>query len=244
MRDKLRELLRCPLDWTSVTNHPFEGSVLEGDWQYAVGAMAVDPDDIPFDEEWIETHFDDWDVAHAVDVLTNRRDETIDFYKTKCAPRLHKLNFVTPAEHGKHYKIGFSRNQIISRTRNRPSLFLENYASADLRQWFWDWFINYFDWYSDRHYLHAIMDPDQEEYNEEDAKLWRRLLSEPHTRLSWSFDDPIGASKGALTNFICYDIHIDTATAHCYPVSEEDAKEIMIDAELVNSDDYFRPENM
>jgi hypothetical protein len=69
MMNKLRELLKCPLDWVEVTDHPFKGSILEADWEYAVGAMAADPDDIPFDEDWIDVDFDEDDIVHAVDVL-------------------------------------------------------------------------------------------------------------------------------------------------------------------------------
>lgn len=244
MMNELRELLKCPLDWFEVTNRPFEGSILEADWQYAVGAMAVDPGDIPFDEDWIEADFDEDDIVHAVDVLRNRRDETTDFYETKCASRLYKLDFKTPAEHGKHFIQGLDEVQIISRTKHGFSLFLHNLDSAFVRQRFWDWAIHYFDDYCDRDSYRAMMDPDEDFYSEEKAKLWRNLLSQPHTRLCWSFDAPIGASRGALTNFICYDIHIDARVVHCYPVTEAEARDIMGDAELVNSDDYFRPENL
>jgi hypothetical protein len=54
MRNELRKLLQCPLDWVVITNQPSKRSILEADWHYAVGAMAVDPDDIPFDEDWID----------------------------------------------------------------------------------------------------------------------------------------------------------------------------------------------
>jgi hypothetical protein len=243
MRKELRELLQCPLDWVPITNHPFKGTILEADWQYAVGAMAVDPDDIPFDEDWIDVDFDDEDIVHAVDVLKNRREETMHFYKTRCAYRLYNLDFKTPTEHGKHFIQGLDETRIISQTKHGSSLFLRTFTSKFLRQEFWDWAIQYFDEYSDRGSYHAMMDPDEEIYTEEKAKLWRTLLSQPHTRLCWSFDLPLGASKGALTNFICYDVHIDTRVVHCYPVTEADARDIMGDGELVNSDDYYRPDN-
>jgi hypothetical protein len=54
MRNELRKLLQCPLDWVVITNQPSKRSILEADWHYAVEAMAVDPDDIPFDEDWID----------------------------------------------------------------------------------------------------------------------------------------------------------------------------------------------
>jgi hypothetical protein len=244
MMNELRKLLKCPLDWFEVTNHPFEGSILEADWQYAVGAMAVDPDDIPFDEDWIDVDFDEDEIVHAVDVLRNRRDETRHFYETKCAYRLYKLDFKTPAEHGKHFIQGLDEARTISRTKHGFSLFLRNLDSEFLRQRFWDWVIRYFDIYSDRDSYRAMMDPDEEDYNEEKAKLWRNLLSKTHSRLCWRFNAPIGASNGELTSFICYDVHIDTEVVHCYPVTETQAGEIMGDAELVNSDDYFRPENL
>jgi hypothetical protein len=241
MKKELKELLQCPLDWVVITNHQFKGSILEADWHYAVGAMAVDPDDIPFDEDWIDVDFDEEDIGHAVDVLKNRREETMHFYKTQCAYRLYNLDFKTPAEHGKHFIQGLNEARITFRTKHGSSLFLKNLTSEFLRQRFWDWAIHYFDDYNDQGSYRAMMDPDEETYNEEKGKLWRVLLSRPHTRLCWRFDLPVGASKGALTNFICYDIHTDTRVVHCYPVTEADARDIMGGAELVNSDDYSRP---
>jgi hypothetical protein len=89
-----------------------------------------------------------------------------------------------------------------------------------------------------------MMDPDEEEYSEVKAKLWRSLLSGTSTRLCWRFDEPIGASKVALTSFICYDVQVGAGIVHCYPVIEADARDIMANAELVTSDDYYRPESL
>jgi hypothetical protein len=38
--------------------------------------------------------------------------------------------------------------------------------------------------------------------------------------------------------------HRHDAHFGCYPVTEAEARDIMGDAELVNSDDYFRPDNL
>ena len=245
MTPELRELLKCPLDWTKVTNRPFEGTILEADWQYAIGATAPDPDDIPFEDILEVYDYDDEEIERAVEVLKDRQCETREFYKTKCAYRLYDLNFMTPVQQAaKHAVKKLDESQILSGTKRGPSIFLRSLDSAYLRQQFWDWLICYFDAYADRESYHFMMDPDDEIYNDEKAKLWRGFLSQPHTRFSWRFDQPIGASRGALTSFVCYDIHLDTKAVHCFPVPEAEATEIMGDAPLVTSDEFCRPADL
>ena len=39
-----------------------------------------------------------------------------------------------------------------------------------------------------------------------------------------------------MTTHMCYDIHLDSKTAHCYPVSEADARATMDGADIVPDD--------
>lgn len=240
---QLRELLKCPLDWVPVINRPFEGSLPEADWLYAVGAMAVDPDDIPFEEDWIDINFDVRELLHAVDVLNNRRCETKKFYMAHCAAQLHSLQFITASDQAKHYVAGLNETQIIARTKgkDKPSLFVKSFSSDDLRNAFWDWVEFYYEPYRDRESYACIMkrhDDSEEEYDDERAKLWRRLLSEPRTRICWRMDSVIGASEGIPADHICYDVHLHTRTVHCFPVTEAKARDIMREAPIVKSNDF------
>lgn len=242
MIHKLKELLKCPLDWETLTNCPYEESILQADWHYAIGAMVADRDDIPYGDFAFEDYTDD-EIAYAVHALNERQREIKQFYKSKCAYRLYYLDFIAPVQQAaKHSVKKLHESQLLANTKyGKPSLFLKTIDGNYLRQQFWNWAICYFDHYADRDSYHAMMDPDEETYNEAKGKLWRRFLNAPHTRLSWRFDQPIGASNGALTSFVCYDIHLDTNVAHCFPVPEDEAEKIMGDAPLVTSDEHCRP---
>ena len=85
-----------------------------------------------------------------------------------------------------------------------------------------------------------MMDPEDEVYNEPESKLSRRLVGEPHVRICMEMSRTIGASRGAPTKYICYDILSDTHFTHCYPVTEKESKAIMGDSQVINCDELNR----
>jgi hypothetical protein len=139
---------------------------------------------------------------------------------------------MTPAEHDKHYSAGLSREQITRSSKNGDSLCLENYSGARLQDTFWSWFYLFFDIVTtDAEYMEFV-NPEGVAYSTPEAKLWRQFLGS-HVRICMNTLQPVGASKGELTSFHCYDVNINSKFAHCYPVPEAEAKRIMGDCGIL-----------
>jgi hypothetical protein len=82
------------------------------------------------------------------------------------------------------------------------------------------------------------MQEGSEQFAAEEARLWRKFLSASHLRIVVDTLKPIGASSGEMTTLICYDLHIDSKTVHCYPVSGDDSR-IIMDGGYALLDDTF-----
>jgi hypothetical protein len=241
MMEELKELLKCPLDWSGFPMQDWDESILKADWYFAMGSCGFDMTDIPDSELELEMlEGDDYEIQQLISNLKMRRNETLEFYMRRGAGKLHGLTFLTPAEHGKHYIPSIDRQEIVSKTNYGDSLFLENLKSDELRFEFWNWVDTFFGGKWDLTSYDMMMDPEEEVYNEPECKLWRRLISESHVRICMEMSRTIGASRGALTKYICYDIHTDTRVAHCYPVTEKEATAIMSDAQVINCEELNR----
>lgn len=245
---ELDALMKCPCDWFEITGYPFEDSILQADWQYALGKTAFEATDLPFtDWERQLLEGDEDEIRYLIELLQIRHDETENFYNSNCAGRLRNLHFVTPAEHGKHYVQGLDENAATKRTKGnkKRSLFFENVSSRELKQEFWDWIMRYcgspWDHSSYELMMEPDMNPDEQERSIPDLVLWRKLLKASHVRVCMKLNRPIGASAGAVTNLICYDIHVDTNIVHCFPVTEADAKEILGEAGGFDYEELNRP---
>jgi hypothetical protein len=243
MMEELKKLLKCPLDWSGFPMQDWDESILRADWYFAMASRGFEMTDLPdgaLELEMLEG--DDYEIQQLISNLTMRRKETLAFYMANCAGKLHGLTFLTPAEHGKHYIPSMGRQEIVSKTNYSDSLFLENLRSDELKLEFWNWVDTFFGGKWDLASYDMMMDPEEEVYNDPESKLWRRLISEPHVRICMEMSTAIGASRGVLTKYICYDIHTDTHVAHCYPVTEMDAIAIMGDAPVINCDELNRTE--
>jgi len=82
----------------------------------------------------------------------------------------------------------------------------------------------------------SLTEPEEYFYNTPLGKLWQKFLTIPNLRIAMNTANPIGASEGDPTSFLCYDIHIDARLAHAFPVSEAKAHQIMEDGEVQIND--------
>jgi hypothetical protein len=73
----------------------------------------------------------------------------------------------------------------------------------------------------------SLTEPEEYFYNTPLGKLWQKFLTLPCLRIAINTVNPIGASEGEPTSFLCYAIHIDARVAHAFPVSEAEAQRIM-----------------
>jgi len=153
--------------------------------------------------------------------LGDRWPLAVELYM-KRAGHLSGLHFMTPAEHGKHFVPSIGEDEIIRRSTHWPSLFLQDYGSARLQATFWGWLSMYFDAIKTPAEYMMFMDLESTSYESPEAQLWRRFV----------------ASDGESSRFLCYDIHIDSKTVHCYPVTEAEAKRILGDAKILIYDGF------
>jgi hypothetical protein len=204
--------------------------ILQLDWHYCLAKYA-ESDGRPCSDEY-QWYYDDPDAPDWVQAqIKVSRDAAAALYKKRVGS-LHSLRFMTPAEYDKHYSAGLSREQITRSSKNGDSLCLENYSGARLQDTFWSWFHLFFDIVTtDAEYMEFV-NPEGAAYSTPEAKLWRRFLGSK-VRICMNTLQPVGASKGELTSFLCYEVNIDGKFAHCYPVPDAEAKRIMGDCGIL-----------
>jgi hypothetical protein len=251
---ELERLMRSPVDWDAETlTEKWEWSILHLDWLHCLRQRMAEGTDVPVTPEDYDDLFEDtentYELDHLLINLRLRHPEAVKLYR-KRGGRLSGLTFLTPAEHGKHFRGTVPREQVTERSKGGPSLFWVNYSSEQLKSTFWIWFRMYFDsvladesgnFFIDPMIVYdRVNEPDNEPnkglYRTPVGQLWQRFLNDPNLRICMNTLQPVGACDGELTSFLCYDIHIDAKIVHCYPVSEADAKRIMDGGEIVVND--------
>jgi hypothetical protein len=253
-RLELEELMRCPVDWEGETHiENWEWSIVHLDWLHCLGECMAEGADVPITPDDYDELFEDaketYEIDHLLINLRLRRPEAVDLYRRR-AGRLSGLNFMTPAEHGKHFRATVSKKEVAARSKNGPSLFWADYRSDLLRSTFWFWFQMFFDsvlWEQSSPFLIAPMivygrinDDENEPANHlrytPVGKLWQRFMHDTNLRICMDALQPVGGCDGLLTSFLCYDLHIDAKTVHCYPISGEEAERIMQGGEIIGND--------
>lgn len=221
----------CPINWEQETRQHWGPNVLEFDWHYALLRNAVRPEDIVLAPEDDELWRDDPDLAIIVPTLRDVREKATKMYYSR-AGRLRGLHFLKPSEYGngKHFVPNLSEAKILERTSNGPSLFFRNYNHDDLRFAFWQWFFAFFDVVSSFDDYEEIVQPGTTLYGSPRGRQWDLFLRNPEGpawRICLENSQVVGASKGKLTPFLCFEIHLDNRTVHGYPITQAEASTTM-----------------
>jgi hypothetical protein len=244
---ELKRLMQCPVNWDAETlTENWEWSILHLDWLHCLEKRLAEGSDIPVTpEEHDDLLEDTYELDHLLLNLNFCRANAVDLYM-KRAGRLAGLTFLTPVEHRKHFRATVRKEEVADWSKGGPSLFWMNYSSDQLKSTFWLWFRMYFDSVlaeeSENFFVHPMIiydrvnEPDENLYDVPLGKLWQKFLGLTNLRICMNTLRPVGACEGELTSFLCYDIHIDARTAHCYPVSEAEANRIMEGGEIVIND--------
>ena len=241
--------MKCPVNWEIETlTEDWEWSILHLDWLHCLEERVAEGADIPVTPEEYDDLLEDadtYELDHLISNLRLRRSQAVELYLRR-AGRLAGLSFLTPAEHGKHFRATVRKDEVAERSNGGPSLFWMNYSGTDLKSTFWIWFRMFFDSVlaeeSDNFFLHPtivydrVNDPNEKLYDTPAGRLWQKFLTLTNLRICMNTLRPVGACEGNLTSFLCYDIHIDAKVAHCYPVSEGEAHQIMDGGEIVIND--------
>jgi hypothetical protein len=149
--------------------------------------------------------------------------------------RLNRVRFVPPGENGKHWKAGWKPERVVSDTRLRPSLFFKDYRPEQLAGAFWSWFAEYFAvefGKADEQAIEILSST-----TENKGKLWNQFRTLDNFRIAFDCLANIGASRGHETQLVCFDLHLAAGIAHAYPVSQDEAKDIMAEWPLIAVDD-------
>jgi hypothetical protein len=62
--------------------------------------------------------------------------------------------------------------------------------------------------------------------------LWNRLSKDDNSRIAFRCIGSIGASGGARTDIVCFDLDATTPIVHGYPITEDEAHQIQTGARL------------
>lgn len=220
--------MKCPIDWRAkLQSEDWFLRLPHLDWYYSVAQHAVDGGDLPFyPDEFEEIYEDPEELRSLLINLRDRRPKAESLYMMR-AGRLGNLSFMTPSQHGKHFRAGRSEESTLVESKRGISLFFKDYSSVRLEEAFWSWFLLIFDNVFDYHDYEDFLDPNEDLYKSPQSKLWRRFLSNSNLRICTDTIRPIGACNGKPTSLLCYDLHMDAMIVHCYPISGPEAVQMM-----------------
>jgi hypothetical protein len=228
--ERIKSLLACPIDWAAVSGVPdLQPRWLLLDWYACLMEVAVSLDEEAVINDMAEFGglvISDENDEDTVKNIEWRMPEVRRLYAER-SERLSYLEFLPPSHDGKHFKPGLSKDEVVRKTQSGPSLFFEDHPAAELKKAFWIWFDGFF-WTSMS--LGDFMKLASEEHPEYLFDLWKRFGGNHQLRIAMNMRTEIGGSDGGVTSRICFDLHLDARKVHAYPVSEEDAADIMKDS--------------
>ena len=228
LKKKLEGLLRCPVDWanvTGITEYPSDWLLF--DWYRCLMDTAVSADEQVAISNMAD--FGELLIGEAQrPVIINieaHMGHTKELYAAR-SERLSRLTFLSPSHDGKHFKPNLSRDLAIDRSRGAASLFFVDHTPEEMKSAFCSWFYEYFglcmrfcDFYP--------RDKDAYGYSERTFETWRRFEECSQFRIAFNTRTQIGGVNGEVSRHICFDIALDARRLHAYPVSREEAEQIM-----------------
>jgi len=221
---EIRKAMLCPVDWATVfrVGGPALFEPLEALW-YAILAEHVRGDEAEYvgPDYWLATlsHESDADLR-AMQVNVHLWTESARKQFLVAVRRFTDIRYASRQQYGKHLPPPGpfpGRRWIEDESRRRGiSIFYfdipeEATLVAFLHGVFW-----------------SFSAAGAEEFGvaSNAEKLWGKVMSEANSRVCFRCSAPIGASRGAPTNFICFELDATTPIVHGYPISEEEARRI------------------
>jgi hypothetical protein len=220
---EIREAMRCPVDWTIVfrIEDPAAFEPLEARW-YAILAEHVRGDESEYvgPDYWLATLSDAPDAElQAIQHNVNLWKEGARNQFLAAVRRFTDVRYASRREYGKHLPpLGPSpgRQWIEDESRKHGiSIFYfdipeEGALLAFLHGIFW-----YFATYETDFGVAT-----------EAEKLWEKIMNDANSRICFRCSGFIGASRGAQTEFICFELGATTPIVHGYPIAEDEARRI------------------
>jgi hypothetical protein len=236
LTDEVRQLFGCPTDWkANLGFDPNQNDALDalhGEWVRCVREFSVSRREANVAASrreanvaaWVHDEFSDphTDVEELKSLAINMaacRERAVALYRNGIGC-LDGLQFRSPSFNGKHY----SSAPFAARIRKKKSQFFIDLRPDTLSSLFWDWFNDVFA-LDDMRVEGATDEPLRFPYHTEE--LWKRFLMHHHVRVAMNTTAAIGFLGDQWLKHIAIDLNLDTRTAHEFPVSEEEAEEIM-----------------
>lgn len=228
LRRRVHELLQCPINWTEITGVPdFPNNWLLFDWYRCLYESAVSSDErsvINCLAQFDILLIDECDEP-LVKNLKMRMPEVRRLFRMR-SERLSELRFLRPSHNGKHFRQNKKDEEIVKLSRTSHSLFFEDHTSEKIQRAFWIWFVDFFDTpitFSD--YCQRNATP--QNYSASALAIWGRFEIEPQFRIAVDCMRDLGAVKGCASRYVAFDVGLDARVVHAYPITQEEAEEIM-----------------
>jgi hypothetical protein len=218
---EIREAMHCPVDWATAfrVGGPALFEPLEDLW-YAILAKHVRGDESEYAgrDSWLATLSNESDAelrAMQHNVRLWRESARNQFLAA--VRRFTDVRYASHQEYGKHFPPPGpwpGRQWIEDESRKRGiSIFYfdipeEAALAAFLHGVFWSF------------------SADEIDFGGTSKKLWEKLMNDANSRICFRCCGPIGASRGAPTEFICFELDATTPIVHGYPISEDEARRI------------------
>jgi hypothetical protein len=220
---EIREAMLCPVDWATVfrVGSPALFEPLEALW-YTILAEHVRGDESEYvgRDYWLATLPNESD-AELRAMLHNVRlwKEGARNQYLAAVRRFTDIRYASRQEYGKHLPPPgprLDRQWIENESQKREfSIFYfdipeEAALGAFLHGIFWSF---------PAYETEFGVAPEAE-------KLWKKVINDATSRICFRCSGPIGASRGAPTEFICFELDATTPIVHGYPISDDEAREI------------------
>lgn len=227
-RPNAEALLACPVDWEAETGlEDYDFSPLTMDWEYCVRRHSMGEEEAYLVHQFLAGYEIELDLEteHHLRNLAERRAMAVAAYMTRSG-RLHRLDFIRPSAHGKHYVASATRAQLVAKSKGGISYFMTDHSPEDLAATFWDWLFPFFGCVPDQE-MFEILRGQVIPHWPSQSRIWQAITSRHQIRIAFGAVTPVGFVKGQESEYICLDLHLDNKVVHAYPVSETEAKEIM-----------------
>gem|GEM_PF-4139664 len=240
--ERLR-LFGCPCDWRANTgfdpNHNDALDALHGEWVRCVAAHSVSWRE-PAISAWVhdehaEPYASDDELKGLVLNMEMRRAPAVEAYETGIG-RLDRTRFLSPSYNGKH----FSPGSLASRRRSKYSQFFLDLRPETIGSLFWSWFDDAFT-LRDMSIADAAEEPLS--FLQGTEGIWRKFATDTQVRVAMDTTAPIGFIGNQDLEHVVIDLHLDSRTAHAYPVTLAEAERIMSPSGLrpIKSAEYGSP---
>jgi hypothetical protein len=232
LKQEAARLLTCPIDWSSIAAEDRDQCRwLYLDWFRCIYEVAVSVDEHAVVSDMADhEEFDHRVTASVVTNLRDRDNEAQMRFKKAASLRLSRLTFVAPSEQQRHFKRNLGRAEIMSRSIGGPSLFFSDYTSDQVRKAFWSWLLSELGTDMLLHeFIQKVSKGEMDEWDTiiglpERRELWNKFRDESHFRMAVNNMADIGAVNGKTTQVICFDIAIESAVVHFYPINKAEAE--------------------